>query len=76
MVHGMAVAYVISAEQRAIETVASMDISHSDVCLNTPLIWRANNQAIQKIGVAKAIQTIFSKCSDRCFDGSTAASAS
>ena len=31
--------------------------------------WRANNQAIQKIGVAKAIQTFFSKCSDRCFDG-------
>ena len=32
----MAVAYMISAEQCAIETVASMDISHSDICLNTP----------------------------------------
>ena len=38
--------------------------------------WRANNQDIQKIGVAKAIQTIFLKCSDRWFDGSTARSAS
>ena len=37
----MAVAYIgynvmISVEQRAIETVASMDMSHSDICLNTP----------------------------------------
>ena len=32
----MVVAYMISAEQRAIETVASMDIPHSDICLNTP----------------------------------------
>ena len=33
---GMEVVYMISAEQRAIETVASVDISHSDICLNTP----------------------------------------
>ena len=32
---GMAVAFTISAEQRAIETVVSADISHSDICLNT-----------------------------------------
>ena len=32
----MAVAYMISAEQRAIETVAGMGIPHSDICLNTP----------------------------------------
>ena len=32
----MVVAYMTSAEQRAIETVASMDIPHSDICLNTP----------------------------------------
>ena len=31
----MVVAYMISAEQRAIETVASVDISHSNICLNT-----------------------------------------
>ena len=33
---GMAVAYTISTEQSAIETVASVDIPHSDICLNTP----------------------------------------
>ena len=38
--------------------------------------WRANNQAIQKICVAKAIQTNFSECSDRRFDGSMATNAS
>ena len=32
----MAVAYTISAEQRAIETVASVNIPHSNICLNTP----------------------------------------
>ena len=32
---GMAVAFMISAEQRAIETVVSADTSHSDICLNT-----------------------------------------
>ena len=37
---GMAVAYMISAEQRAIETVASMDIPHLDICLNTPDLLR------------------------------------
>ena len=37
---GMVVAYMISAEQRAMETVASIDISHSDVCLNTPYFLR------------------------------------
>ena len=31
----MAVAHVISAEQRAVETVASIDVPHSDVCLDT-----------------------------------------
>ena len=30
----MVVAYTILAEQRAIEIVASMDIPHSDICLN------------------------------------------
>ena len=46
---GMAVAYMISAEQRAIETVASMnieycvrDISHSDICLNAPYFLRSS----------------------------------
>ena len=33
---GMTVDYTISAEQRAIETVASMDMPHSDICLNAP----------------------------------------
>ena len=37
---GMLVAYMVSAEQRTIETVASMDISHSDICLNTPYFLR------------------------------------
>ena len=32
----MVVADMISAKQRAIETVASMDIPHSDTCLNIP----------------------------------------
>ena len=32
----MAVAYMISAEQRAIGPVTSVDIPHSGVCLNTP----------------------------------------
>ena len=36
----MVVAYTSSAEQRAIEIVASMDISYSDVCLNTPRFLR------------------------------------
>ena len=31
---GMSVAYMISAEQRAIETVASVDISHSNIKLD------------------------------------------
>ena len=30
----MVVAYMISGGQRAIETVASMDTPHSDICLN------------------------------------------
>ena len=33
---GMAIAYRVSDEQRAIETVASVDIAHSDICLSTP----------------------------------------
>ena len=33
---GMAVAYTTSVEQRAIETVASIYIPHSDICLNAP----------------------------------------
>jgi hypothetical protein len=37
---GMAVAYTISAEQRAIEIVASIDMPHSDICLNTPYFLR------------------------------------
>ena len=32
----MAVVYTVSVEQRAIETVASMVIFHSDICFNTP----------------------------------------
>ena len=35
-----------------------------------------DDQAIQKIGVAKAIEAICSKCPDRCFDGIMATSAS
>jgi hypothetical protein len=37
---GMAVAFMISVEQRAIETVVSAEISHSDICLNTPDLLR------------------------------------
>ena len=37
---GMAVALMISAGQRAIETVVSADMSHSDICLNTPALLR------------------------------------
>ena len=29
---------MISAEQRAIETVANMNISHSDICMNAPYV--------------------------------------
>ena len=32
----MTVACIISAEQRTIKTIASVDVSHSDICLNTP----------------------------------------
>ena len=32
----MVVVYMIPADQRAIETVASMDTSHSDIYLDTP----------------------------------------
>ena len=39
---GMAVAYIISAEQRAIETVANMNISHSDICFNAPCFLRSS----------------------------------
>ena len=35
---GMAVAYVISAEQRDIETVVSMDILNSDICSDTQVL--------------------------------------
>ena len=43
---GMALAYMISAEQRAtryrkLETVASMNISNSDICLNAPYFLRS-----------------------------------
>ena len=39
---GMAVAFMISVEQRAIGTVVSEDTSHSysDICLNTPDLLR------------------------------------
>ena len=37
----MSVAYMISTEQLAIETVASVDISYSDICLNTPYFLRS-----------------------------------
>ena len=37
---GMAVAYMISAEQCATETVASMDISYSGICLDSPYFLR------------------------------------
>ena len=37
----VSLAYMISAEQRAIETIASVDISHSGICLNTPYSLRS-----------------------------------
>ena len=37
---GMAVAFTVSVEQRAIETTVSTDISHSGICLNTPDLLR------------------------------------
>ena len=37
---GMAVACMISTEQRATEPAVSMDVSHSDICLNTPDLMR------------------------------------
>ena len=42
---GMGDAYMISAEQRSIETVASMDIPHSDICLNAPYFLRSSAQS-------------------------------
>jgi hypothetical protein len=37
---GMTAAYTISAsEQSAIETVASVDIPHSNICMNTPYFY-------------------------------------
>ena len=42
VIFGMAVAYMISAEQRAIETVDGMNISHSDICLNAPYFLRSS----------------------------------
>ena len=36
----MVVVYTIPVEQRAIETVVGMGISHSDICLNTPHLLR------------------------------------
>ena len=38
---GMAVAYMVSAEQRTVEPVANVVISHSDICLNTPYFLRS-----------------------------------
>ena len=38
--------------------------------------WRGGKGAIQTITRAKVIQTLFSNYSDRCFDGTTATSAS
>ena len=32
----VAYSYTISAKQRAIEPIGSIDIHHSDICLNTP----------------------------------------
>ena len=39
---GMPVTYKISAERRAIETVASIDIPHSGICLNTLYFLRSS----------------------------------
>ena len=50
---GMAVAYMFSAEQRAIETVASMDVSHSDICVNTHTLLFAfcSTELVVRLGV-------------------------
>ena len=42
-IFGMEVASMISAEQRAIETVASINVSHSDICLNAPYLLRSSS---------------------------------
>ena len=39
---GVTVAYMISAEKHAVETVASMDMPHSDICLNAPYFLRSS----------------------------------
>ena len=46
----MVVAYTISAEQRTIETVASVDISHSNICLNTPYLLRCSTELVERLG--------------------------
>ena len=37
----MVVVHMISAEQRAIEIVGGVDISHSNICLNTSYFLRS-----------------------------------
>ena len=49
----MAVAYMISTEQRAMEIVASIDISHLDVCLNTPYFFTfCSTELVVRFGVS------------------------
>ena len=47
---GMVVVYMISAEQRAIKTVASVDIPHSDICLNTPYFYVLQHRVSGAVG--------------------------
>ena len=44
VIFGMAVAYMVSVEQRAsyMETVASTNVSHSDICLNALYFLRSS----------------------------------
>ena len=47
---GMTVAYMLSFEQRAIKTVASVDISHSNICMNTPYFYVLQHRVSGAVG--------------------------
>ena len=59
-------------EEKSNKFPQDMSNNHPNNVGETSKSWRGGNRAIQKISVTRVIQTIFSKCSDRCFDGITA----
>ena len=47
---GMVVAYMILAEQRTIETVDSVEVPHSNVCLSTPFFYVLQHHVSGAVG--------------------------